>query len=499
MESGSLKKESLTVGYFWSFGATALPLISAFIVSLIIARLMGPRVVGLINMTMALATVFLIVGKFGVGGAASRLISEYQVSAVGLIPRLVRASVLLRLIFTLPVSVAATVMAPRLAAFFGDMALLPLFRLSGLLIGAVSFNELAGLMILGLKRFRLLFTMRIWMFALRISLVLMVVMFTLGTAYIIGAFTASAFVPGLIVLVLLFGIEPGSGSQPGNAHVFKRLFLLSAPLAVSGASVTVYALLDKLMLGYFEDASQVGLYSMARNIVETSLFPTFALIMTLRPALASAYTSGDKERCSTLLNRSLKNSLVYATAVVVVLSCLARPLIIGLFTDRFITSADLLVLFLPLIVMRSLGAIILPGLIAAERADTYARLTFAGAVCNFILNMLLIPVWKAKGAVAATLISYLPIEIVGLRAITLAFPRFWHREDVWRVLKIAAAGVAIFFLYGTLFPEPGDLIRTIVQAILIVVAFSALLVALRAVTPGEIKDLLRPLTTWRRK
>jgi O-antigen/teichoic acid export membrane protein len=221
--------------------------------------------------------------------------------------------------------------------------------------------------------------------------------------------------------------------------------------------------------------------------------------MTLRPALASAYTSGDKERCSTLLNRSLKNSLVYATAVVVVLSCLARPLIIGLFTDRFITSADLLVLFLPLIVMRSLGAIILPGLIAAERAGTYARLTFAGAVCNFILNMLLIPVWKAKGAVAATLISYLPIEIVGLRAITLTFPRFWYREDVWRVLKIAAAGVAIFFLYGTLFPEPGDLIRTIVQAILIVVAFSALLVALRAVTPGEIKDLLRPLTTWRRR
>ena len=79
-------ESSVTAGYFWSFGATALPLVSIFAASLIIARMMGPAVVGLVSLTMALATVLLIVAKFGIDGAASRLASEYDVSAPHLVP-----------------------------------------------------------------------------------------------------------------------------------------------------------------------------------------------------------------------------------------------------------------------------------------------------------------------------------------------------------------------------------------------------------------------------
>ena len=90
----------------------------------------------------------------------------------------------------------------------------------------------------------------------------------------------------------------------------------------------------------------------------------------------------------------------------------------GLFSDRFAESAGILVLFIPLLVMRSIGAVILPGLIAANRAGTYARLTIAGAATNFVLNAFLIPRWGAEGAVISTLLSYLPIEILGLVAVS---------------------------------------------------------------------------------
>ena len=52
MNDRSTNNGSLASGYFWTFGSTAIPLLSAFVVSLIIARTMGPRVVGLINLTM---------------------------------------------------------------------------------------------------------------------------------------------------------------------------------------------------------------------------------------------------------------------------------------------------------------------------------------------------------------------------------------------------------------------------------------------------------------
>ena len=142
---------SFARGYLWSLGATALPLVSAFLASLIIARWMGPGIVGLISLTQAVATIFLIVAKFGVEGAASRLASEYQISAPWRIPRLVRLSTSLRVLFTVPTAVAASFLAPQLSRLFGDPSLLPLFRLGGLLILAVSLSEYAGLVVLGLS------------------------------------------------------------------------------------------------------------------------------------------------------------------------------------------------------------------------------------------------------------------------------------------------------------------------------------------------------------
>jgi O-antigen/teichoic acid export membrane protein len=490
---GKAESQSLAVGYLWSFGATALPLVSAFLSSLIIARWMGPEVVGLISLTQALATALLIVAKFGVEGAASRLASEYQVSSPWRIPRLIRISTLLRLTFTLPTAVVATILAPQLAGFFGKEALLPLFRLSGLLILAVSINEYAALLVLGLKRFRMLFAMRASMLVTKVSLVFIAAVTLMGASSVLGAYIVAAFIPGIAVMAILLAIS--SGEKPGtdDEPIFGRLFSLSVSLAVSGASVTVYSLLDRLMLGYFSPAAQVGLYAMSRNILETSLFPTFALIMTLRPALAASYTANDRDRCSNLVYRSMRNSFFYASCVIVVLGCLSKPIVIGLFTDRFLPSADLLVLFLPLVMMRSLGAVILPGLIAAERAGTYARLTFTGAVLNFALNALLIPSMGARGAVLATLLSYLPIEIMGLREVNRIFGRLWRKGD-WMILaKTVASGAVILFLYSAFVPLPSGLVWTLAHAVLVAALFTGSLIILKALSLKELGEYAKAI------
>ncbi|UCF04299.1 MAG: oligosaccharide flippase family protein [bacterium] len=493
MELKSSKEGSFTEGYYWSFGATALPLIGAFVVSLIVARFMGPRAAGLIYWTMALATVLLIVGKFGIYGAASRLASEYTVARPEAIPGLVRSSLLLRFLFTVPTAVAATVLAPRLARFFGEEALVPLFRVGGALIFAVSVNELAALIILGLKRFRLLFAMRLSMLVLRVSLVLAAALLAVGAVGVIWAFIAAAMLPGAVIFGILLRMPSPRPAATHSPIQWGRLVKLSAILAVSGASVTIYSLLDKLMLGYFAGPIQVGLYSMARNVVEVSLFPTFALVMILRPALAGAFAEGDTARCARLVNRSIRNSFFYAACVVVVFSCLARPLIIGLYKESFAVSAELLVLFLPLIVMRSIGAVILPGLIAAERAGTYARLTVIGAICNFTFNAILIPVWGAKGAVLSTLISYLPIDVLGLRALAGAVPGFYRSRDLLVSLKAALAAACIIFLYLRFLPAPGNFLMTIVTAITLTVIYIGVLLLIRVLTFSEIDQILKPI------
>jgi O-antigen/teichoic acid export membrane protein len=485
------ESESFARGYLWSLGATVLPLISAFVASLIIARWMGPVVVGLISLTQALATTLLIIAKFGVEGAASRLVSEYQVASPWRIPRLVRLSVYLRLLFTVPTAIAATVFAPQFARFFGDAALLPLFRLGGLLIFAVSINEHVALVILGLNRFKMLFGMRIAMLVLKVALVLAAALLALGATSIMGAYIVSALIPGFVILAMLLAIRPGETPAFDDEKIFKRLISLSGPLAVSGASVTVYSLLDKLMLGYFSETSQLGLYTMARNIVETSLFPTFALVMTLRPALAAAYTEGDRDRCSNLVYRSITNSFLFSTWVVVVLACVSKSLVIGLFTDSFLPSANLLMLFFPYIIMRSLGSVILPGLVAAEKAGIYARLTLLGAALNFALNAALIPHWGAVGAVVATLTSYLPVEVLGLIEVNRAFRGLWRSGDWGKLAKTVVAGAGIVLIYHRFIPEPAKLLGTLVHACLVALVFAAVLFAAGIISGREVREQLR--------
>jgi O-antigen/teichoic acid export membrane protein len=245
--------------------------------------------------------------------------------------------------------------------------------------------------------------------------------------------------------------------------------------------VTIYSLLDKIMLGYFRVAYDVGIYSMARSLLETSLFPMFALVMVLRPAMAGAWTRGGRQECSLLVNRSISAALAYSACVATVFACLAGPIVTGLFTDKFAESAGILVLFIPLLVMRSIGTVILPGLIAADRAGTYAKLTVAGAVTNFILNALLIPRWGAQGAVVSTLLSYLPIEVLGLAALSREIGGLTGKGDLPRYARTAAAAVLTWFAYSRLVSKPSDLPMTVIHALAILFFLATVLIAVRAV------------------
>ncbi len=493
MENRVTGRGSLASGYLWTFGSTALPLVSAFVVSLIVARWMGLTVAGLINLAMALATIFLIPAKFGIDGAASRLISEYQVSSPGRIKQLISSSILLRLVFTVPVGVALSATAPWLAAFFKEQALTPLFRISGIMIFSVSLNELAALLVLGLNRFGLLFTVRSLMLVIRVGLTVAAIKLALGASGVLGAYIVATLATALMVFWMLWRMDLPAGDRGETPLIRKRLFRLSAPLAISGASVTIYSLIDKLMLGYYDGAAQVGLYSTARNLQETSLFPTFALVMTLRPALAGAWSAGDLKRCAGLVNRSIVGSLYYSLCVVVVLACLASPIITGLFTAEFDASTPILLLFLPIIVLRSIGSVVLPGLIAADKAGTYAKLTVAGAVLNFILNMLMIPPWGANGAVISTFISYLPVEVFGLRSLYRAIPGFWRRQDWMKVAKSMLSAALTVFLYRWIAPGAGSLIQALVHSAALSLFFAGLLLLWRAITIRELLEIARPL------
>jgi O-antigen/teichoic acid export membrane protein len=146
-------------------------------------------------------------------------------------------------------------------------------------------------------------------------------------------------------------------------------------------------------------------------------------------------------------------------------------------------------------VIRSLGALVLPALLAADRIRTYAWLTAAAAVLNFVLNVVLIPGMHSRGAIIATIVSYGLLLVFGLREVFGIFGvrlRLRALASAFRTLLAGAVvAAALWAIIRQLHVEPG--VWTIALALLHVVLYGSLVVVLRVVRPAEIRPFVSNL------
>jgi O-antigen/teichoic acid export membrane protein len=277
-----------------------------------------------------------------------------------------------------------------------------------------------------------------------------------------------------------------------HSSIRRRLLAMTLPLAVSSASVAVYTQIDKLVLGYFDTVEEVGQYSLARAVMEVSLFPAFALVTTLRPALAARFARGELSECARIVKRSLLFTLVAGVCFGSVFLVLSVPLIEMVYSPEYRYAGELMVWFASVIVIRSLGAMVLPALLAADRIRTYAWLTAGAAALNLALNIVLIPRMHSRGAILATIVSYGLLLVMGLREVFVVFGVRLHARAVGRVVRTLLAGVIVA---GVLWLVTRHLqvetwVWTLALAALHVAAYAALIVAFRVVRPAEIRPLM---------
>jgi O-antigen/teichoic acid export membrane protein len=253
------------------------------------------------------------------------------------------------------------------------------------------------------------------------------------------------------------------------------------------------------MIGYFYEMDEVGQFAIARSVTEVSLFPVFALVMTLRPALASRFSAGRIEDCSRILQQTFLYALVFGVLFASIFSVFAVPLFTLVYSDDFLYAGQLMAVFIWVIVVRSVGAILLPSLIAAERTRFYAWLTGVTAGLNVVLNLILIPLYQSWGAVIATILSYTVLLIFGFRQVDRIFKlRFGSNElsmaartflagliaagVVWPMLKVFGKGEAGF-----------SLPLIIVLVVLQLLVFTALIHLFRVAKVGQMRAIVSKL------
>jgi len=204
------------------------------------------------------------------------------------------------------------------------------------------------------------------------------------------------------------GIRPRLTLTGLRPHLKPIITLFASTIAIS-----IYCMLDTLMLGFMRDYTDVGYYNTAMPIVKTLLPVATSLSAVAMPRVSSYIAKGNINEINILMNKSVS-----------VVSFLAFPLAIGiiLIAPEFVPAffgedfyGSILPMQIGCLLIVAIGLNNLNGiqvLIGLGKDKLFLYSVLGGAIANFILNFLLIPEFGASGAAFASVYAETQILFV---------------------------------------------------------------------------------------
>lgn len=183
---------------------------------------------------------------------------------------------------------------------------------------------------------------------------------------------------------------------------FRPVFTLFA----AAFATEVYTLLDSTMLGVMCPPEYLGYYSNASRVVRASFGMVFAAIAVFNPRLNYLYQTGHLVEYKRLFQRFYHIGMYIAIPIAAALFILAPLVMTIMFGEAFAPAIMTLRMLACLIVFFTLASVFGHiGLIIYGKERVILLSALTGAVLNFMLNRMLIPLYMHHGAAVASLIS----------------------------------------------------------------------------------------------
>ena len=184
----------------------------------------------------------------------------------------------------------------------------------------------------------------------------------------------------------------------------KKIIKDSYPLMISALVVTIYMRIDQIMINYFQNTKDVGIYSAAVKIAESWYFIPMVISQFYYPKLIKNFNSSKEEFEQNLINQFRFMSILSLLSIFFFF-IFSEKTIYLLFGEEYNLSSE------PLIILVMSGLFVSSGVISSKwfvimglQKYTMYR-TFIGCLINILLNLILIPQFSYVGAAYATLIS----------------------------------------------------------------------------------------------
>jgi O-antigen/teichoic acid export membrane protein len=220
----------------------------------------------------------------------------------------------------------------------------------------------------------------------------------------------------ILVFVLLFiyahkKVNLGPVFSTKTIRIPRKLLLFSIPLLLTGLRGTVFNWTDTLMLGYFREAEDVGLYNVGLSLARLLMIPLTSLTFVFMPISGYLYSKNNMpelKRAYQVLTKWIFSTILPLFFIIF----LFPEMVLGfLFGERYIEAATILrILALGYMLHTFMGANDMI-LMVLGKSKLLMWIAFFGATLNILLNYIFIPIYGTLGAAFAMVISYSALNI----------------------------------------------------------------------------------------
>lgn len=374
-----------------------------------LARVLGPKDLGLYALGITLVSFIGIFNTLGLPQSAVRYVAAYKASGQfkelhSLLWRgsalLLGANVLLAgvLLWFGRVIAVHFYHAPTLVAYLPFFALMMLFSVISSFYGKV----LAGYRDLKLRTLFVNFIGG----PLNMLIAIALISLGLGLKGYLSAQIASAAVVSALLLAAVRHFTPAAARLWSQAGAFpgKEVWSFSAAMLGIGFLEFLMAQVDKVALGFYKGAREVGIYSVAAALVVYVPLVLNSVNQIFAPTIADLHARGEQKLLSRLFQSLTKWVLGITLPLAMVIMVFAHPLM-RIFGSDFEIGW-------PILIIGTVGQLVNCGvgsvgflLLMSGNEKRLIRVQMGMAAVMVVASIALIPVWGIYGAAAAAAIT----------------------------------------------------------------------------------------------
>lgn len=408
-------KSRLIEGAIGTFGLRITYTGLTFIISILLARILGASEFGVYNYVLTWASLLAIPGTFGLSDLLVREIAIYKnQSSWDLMKGMLLWSD--RLVFV--ISVGISLLAVSIVwhwKIVTDREMLIAFSLAMISVPMASLRDLRRGAIRGLDRILLGFLPEM-LFSPLMQVVLTISAYlflksNFNASWVIGIYDFATIATLSIAAIFLNRNLPNAVKEAIPDYEVKKWLKSALPFMWLIGIYFINSRIDVLMLGSLESVEAAGIYVPVNRAGQLITFVLMAVSSTLSPTVASLYADGQLKHLQDVVSQS-------ARGVFIASSLLTMMMIVGgywyllLFGSEFIsgqTALNISCIGQAIYNWTGLSGVVL-SMTGNER-----YMTISGSVStliNIVLNALLIPQWGIEGACFATAFSTILMNVM---------------------------------------------------------------------------------------